>query len=100
MQHRNSEPAGSPVGALTRIADPDIQKFGAITITAQTTVDGGYSISTMTGPIREHDLCFGFTDPASFNRVHRMIATGGLLGVRPAGILAAVRDVSAGQVTA
>jgi hypothetical protein len=80
------------------LSTPVIKTFGSLTITAQVTVDGGYSINVMTGPIREHALCFTTADRALYRRVYRVIAEGGLAGVRPDGIHAALLDTLTGDL--
>jgi hypothetical protein len=80
--------------------DPVTKTFGSLTITAQVTVDGAYSISTMTGPIREANLCFATADRELYKRVYRLIAEGGLAGVRPDGIHAALLDALTGDLHA
>jgi hypothetical protein len=72
--------------------------FGSLTITAQVTVDGAYSISTMTGPISEVNLRFTTADRNLYRRVYRVIAEGGLAGVRPDGIHAALLDTLTGDL--
>ncbi|RKR92685.1 hypothetical protein BDK92_7163 [Micromonospora pisi] len=66
--------------------------FGALTITAQITIDGGYTINVLTGPIREHELFFSTKDRDLYRRVYAVIREGGRKGVTPAGIHAAVVD--------
>jgi hypothetical protein len=56
--------------------------YGSLTITASRTVDGGYAINAFTGPIREANLCFTTADRALYKRVYRVLAEGGLAGVR------------------
>lgn len=76
----------------TLVSTPVSKDFGALTITASRTVEGGYAINVFTGPIREHNLCFATADRDLYRRVYRVIAEGGLAGVRPDGIHAALRD--------
>jgi hypothetical protein len=77
---------------------PVIKTFGSLTITAQVTVDGGYSINVMTGPIREANLCFTTADRDLYRKVYRVIAEGGLAGVRPEGVHAALLDTLTGDL--
>jgi hypothetical protein len=84
--------------STTVVTAPVIKTFGSLTITAQVTVDGGYSINVMTGPIREANLCFTTADRALYRRVYRVIAEGGLAGVRPDGIHAALLDTLTGDL--
>jgi hypothetical protein len=84
--------------STTASTAPVIKTFGSLTITASRTVDGGYSINAFTGPIREANLCFSTADRALYKRVYRVIAEGGLAGVRPDGIHAALLDTLAGDL--
>lgn len=68
------------------------KKFGALTIVAQVTTDGAYSINTFTGPHREANLCYTTADRDTFRLAYRIIAEGGLNGVRPDGIHEALRE--------
>lgn len=71
---------------------PVTKTYGRLTVTAQITVDGGYSINVMTGPIREDALCLATTDRDLYRRVYAIIGEGGNNGVSPDGINAAIRD--------
>ena len=71
---------------------PVTKAFGAITIVANRTVDGGYAINTFTGPIREANLCFTTHDRALYRRVYAVIGEGGNNGVSPEGIHQALTD--------
>jgi hypothetical protein len=76
----------------TAASAPDTKKLGALTIVAQITTDGGYSINTFTGPEREANLCFTTPDRDTFRLAYKVIGEGGLNGVRPDGIRAALTE--------
>jgi hypothetical protein len=59
MQHRNSEPAGSPVGALTQPGQtiPYTSPDGRISITVQYVTAGVYTITTYQGTLRLDSRC-------------------------------------------
>ena len=77
---------------ISQHTEPDVKPFGALTIVAQITVDGAYSINTFTGPIREDKLCFTTADRDLFRRVYAIIGEGGNNGVSPEGIHQALTD--------
>lgn len=81
-----------PSVAASGDTSPVRKDFGSLTIIAQVTVDGGYSINTFTGPTREDNLCFTTTDRNLYRRVYAVIGQGGNNGVSPDGIHAALVD--------
>lgn len=74
--------------------DPVTKPYGRYEITAQITVDGGYSITTMTrtGGNREHQLCFTVADRDTYRTIYAVIREGGLNHVHPDGVCEAIRD--------
>lgn len=80
---------------MKRIASPsapDVKVFGALTIVAYQTVDGGYSIRTFTGPHREATLCLTTPDRDLARLAYKVIAEGGASGVQLDGIRAALSE--------
>lgn len=74
--------------------DPVTRPYGRYELTAQITVDGGYSITTMTrtGGNREHGLCFTVVDRDAYRTIYAVIREGGLNNVHPAGVRDAICD--------
>lgn len=79
---------------ISACPSPDTRTFGCYEITAQTTVDGGYSINvfTATGGNRENALCFTTRDRMAYRLVYAVIREGGINNVHPDGVQAAIRD--------
>ncbi|MEV2239584.1 hypothetical protein [Micromonospora sp. NPDC049891] len=76
------------------ISVPVTRLYGRYEITAQTTVDGGYNITTMTatGGHPEDLLCFTVADRDVYRTIYAVIREGGLNHVDPAGVRDAIRD--------
>lgn len=74
--------------------DPVTRPYGRYELTAQITVDGGYSITTMTrtGGNREHGLSFTVADRDVYRTIYAVIREGGLNNVHPDGVRDAIRD--------
>ncbi|MFI6228697.1 hypothetical protein ACIBCR_15450 [Micromonospora echinospora] len=73
---------------------PDTRTHGSFEITAQITVDGGYSINTLTatGGTRIPELCFSTPDRDTYRLVYAVIREGGINQVHPDGVRAALTD--------
>ena len=72
--------------------EPNTRIHGRYEITAQVTVDGAYSITTMTatGGNREHALCLTTADRDTYRLAYAVIREGGINNVHPDGVKAAL----------
>jgi hypothetical protein len=73
---------------------PDTRIHGCYEITAQITVDGGYSINTQTatGGTRIPELCIATADRDTYRLAYAVIREGGINQVHPDGVRAALTD--------
>lgn len=73
---------------------PDTRTHGSFEITAQITVDGGYSINTLTatGGTRIPELCIATADRDTYRLAYAVIREGGINNVHPDGVRAALTD--------
>ena len=73
---------------------PDTRVYGCYEITAQVTLDGSYTINTMTasGGTRIPELCFGTPDRDTYSLAYAVIREGGRNYVHPDGVREALND--------
>lgn len=81
-------------GVLNADPQSDTRTYGRYQVTAQITVDGGYSINVMTatGGARLPELCFSTPDRDTYRTVYAVIREGGIHNVHPDGVRDAIRD--------